>query len=286
MTVETGRREMAPGSNAIHLYLREIGEIPILSREDELALARKAGKGDDEAMKELVRSNLRLVVSIAKKYSNLGLPLLDLIEEGNIGLMKAVNKYDPTRGTKLSTYASWWIRQTVMRALANQGKIIRVPVYLIERLSAIRRAGEELKQVMGREPTCEEIGEQIGMEGRKVAELMAVTRTPSSLFATFDDEGLIELIDTIGDSRVVPASQAVSTNILKEEIMELLKTLSKKEARILSMRFGLGGKQPMTLEKIGKKFKISRERVRQIEDAAIRKLKAVLSEKKGEYLRR
>lgn len=277
---------MAPGSDAIHLYLREIGEIPILSREDELALARKARKGDDEAMKELVRSNLRLVVSIAKKYSNLGLPLLDLIEEGNIGLMKAVKKYDPGRGTKLSTYASWWIRQTIMRALANQAKIIRVPVYLIERLSAIRRAGEDLKQEMGREPTCEEVGEQIGMEGRKVAELMAVSRTPSSLFATFDDEGLIELIDTIGDSRVVPASQAVSKNILQEEILELMKILSKKEARILSMRFGLGDKQPMTLEKIGKKFKISRERVRQIEEAAIRKLKAVLSEKKGECLRR
>ena len=286
MTAETGRREMAPGSDAIHLYLREIGEIPILSREDELALARKARKGDDEAMKELVRSNLRLVVSIAKKYSNLGLPLLDLIEEGNIGLMKAVKKYDPGRGTKLSTYASWWIRQTIMRALANQAKIIRVPVYLIERLSAIRRAGEDLKQEMGREPTCEEVGEQIGMEGRKVAELMAVSRTPSSLFATFDDEGLIELIDTIGDSRVVPASQAVSKNILQEEILELMKILSKKEARILSMRFGLGDKQPMTLEKIGKKFKISRERVRQIEEAAIRKLKAVLSEKKGECLRR
>ena len=277
---------MAPGSESIRLYLREIGEIPSLSREDELALAGKVRDGDERAMKEMVRSNLRLVVSIAKKYSNLGLPLLDLIEEGNIGLMKAVQKYDPGRGTKLSTYASWWIRQAIMRALANQGKIIRVPVYLIERLGAIRRVSEELRQVKGREPTCEEVGEAIGMDGRKVADLLSISRTPSSLFATFNDDGLLELIDTISDSSVIPASQAASRNILQDEILELLKVLSKKEARILSMRFGLKGKPALTLEKIGKKFKISRERVRQIEEAAIRKLKAVLKEKKGEYIRR
>lgn len=277
---------MAPGSEAIRLYLREIGEIPSISREEELALARRARKGDDEAMKGLVRANLRLVVSIAKKYSNLGLPLLDLIEEGNIGLMKAVKKYDPGRGTKISTYASWWIRQTIMRALANQGKIIRVPVYLIERLGAIRRASEELRQAMGREPTCEEVGEEIGMDGRKVADLLSISRTPSSLFASFTDDGLLELIDTIGDSRVVPASQAASRNLLQDELIGMMKILSKKEARILSMRYGLKGRRPMTLEKIGNMFKISRERVRQIEVAAIRKLKAVLKEKKGEYIRR
>lgn len=274
---------MAGGSEAIRLYLREIGEISSISREEELSLAKKARKGDEEAMKQLVRANLRLVVNIAKRYSNLGLPLLDLIEEGNIGLMKAVKKYNPRRGAKLSTYASWWIRQTVMRALANNGKIIRVPVYLIERLGAIRRASEELRQTLGREPTSEEVGEKIGVDGKKVADLVAIARTPSSLFASLDDDGLIQLIDTIGDASIEPASQAASRNILHDEILDLLKVLSKREARLLSMRFGLKDKHAMTLEEVGKKFKISRERVRQIEGAAIRKLKHFLQQKEAEH---
>ncbi len=257
---------------ALGIYLREIGEFPLLTREEERALAARLEKGDEEARKDLIRSNLRLVVKIAKQYKHLGLPLLDLIEEGNLGLMKGVERYDISKGAKLSTYAAWWIKQSIMRALANKGKIIRIPVYMQEKVNAYKKKVAALGQKLGRTPTNREISEKLGITREEIDYLKKVVQVPSSLDASIDREGSSKLSDLVEDTELVPPDQAVDTADLHRELLLLLEELSDREKAIVKIRFGLEGKTPRTLSAIGKKFGISRERVRQIINQATRRL--------------
>lgn len=263
-------------SKNIQLYLRDIGEIPLLTREEEIALAKKIRKGDAEARRHMIRANLRLVVSIAKKYVNIGLPFLDLIEEGNIGLMKAVEKYDVRTGCKLSTYASWWIKQAIMRALANQGKTIRIPVYMVEKMTTLNRIQNEMQQALGRKPTDEELAKNLGLTVDKVKEIHEIVKNPTSLYSTLDEEGVSQLIDVIEDISATSSLTKAHESMTKEDVVELLEFLNEREAQVLIMRFGLLDKNQKTLDEIGKEFGVTRERVRQIIEASIGKLKKVL----------
>ncbi len=257
---------------ALRIYLREIGEFPLLTREEEKALAARLEKGDEEARKDLIRSNLRLVVKIAKKYEHLGLPLLDLIEEGNLGLMKGVERYDSSKGAKLSTYAAWWIKQSIMRALANKGKMIRIPVYMQEKVNSYKKKVAALGQKLGRTPTNREISEKLGITREEIDYLKEVARVPSSLDASIDREGESRLSDLVQDTDLVPPDQAVDTADLHRDLLALLEELPDREKKIIKIRFGLEGRTPRTLSAIGKKFGISRERVRQIINQATRRL--------------
>ncbi len=257
---------------ALRIYLREIGEFPLLTREEEKALAARLEKGDEEARKDLIRSNLRLVVKIAKKYEHLGLPLLDLIEEGNLGLMKGVERYDSSKGAKLSTYAAWWIKQSIMRALANKGKMIRIPVYMQEKVNSYKKKVSALGQKLGRTPTNREISEKLGITREEIDYLKEVARVPSSLDASIDREGESRLSDLVQDTDLVPPDQAVDTADLHRDLLALLEELPDREKKIIKIRFGLEGRTPRTLSAIGKKFGISRERVRQIINQATRRL--------------
>ena len=274
---------MPAEKDPIQIYLKEIGEIPVLSREEEIALAKKAKKGDDEARKKLIRSNLKLVVSIAKKYFNLGLSFPDLVEEGNLGLMKAVEKYDLRKGCKLSTYASWWIKQSIIRALANQSHTIRLPVYIVEKISSIKKVYRELFQLYGHRPSFIEIANELGTTAEKVREIQALANRPDSLQDSVSDNGVNELIDIIADTETVTPLREVAEKMLLEDIMEMLTILTEREAKILSWRFGLFGNLPKTLEEIGDNFDLTRERIRQILEVAIRKLREHLKEKDIEF---
>jgi RNA polymerase primary sigma factor len=274
---------MAESGEPLQIYLKQIGEIPLLSREEEEALGRKCMAGDDEARRNLIRSNLRLVVTIAKKYMNLGLSFLDLIEEGNLGLMKAVDKFDVGKGCKLSTYASWWIKQSIMRALANQAKMIRVPVYMIEKISAVNKTSEKLFKRMGRRPSPQEIATQLGIEPEQVAELQSISQNPESLHETIGEDGVSELIDVISDDGSTSPTRNIAEHLIQDNIMALLSRLDEREAKIVSWRFGLFGDAPKTLEDIGDKLGITRERVRQINEAAVKKMREILKEKKLDY---
>jgi len=270
-------------SPAIRIYLKEIGEIPLLTREEEIALAKKTARGDDSAGKYLVKANLRLVVKIAKKYENIGLPLLDLIEEGNLGLIKAVERYDLRKGTKLSTYAAWWIKQSIMRAIANQSKIIRIPVYMQEKVSSFHKAVEKLAQEIGRPPQRSDIAHKLKMSYKEIDDLREVIRSPSSLDAKIDDEGVSELVDLIQNTSVAAPDHAVNAADLKEDLKQLLAELSPRERRIMEMRFGLKKGEARTLERIGGAFGISRERVRQIINKSIMKLRLIIRERKLDF---
>lgn len=263
-------------SKNIQLYLRDIGEIPLLTREEEIALAKKVRKGDPQARRQMIRANLRLVVSIAKRYVNMGLPFLDLIEEGNIGLMKSVEKYDLRSGCKLSTYASWWIKQAIMRALANQGKTIRIPVYMVEKITTLNKIEREMTQALGKKPTDEELAKQLGISAKKVHEMREIVKNPTSLYSTLDEEGISQLIDVIQDMEAVSSLERAHETMTKEDIVELLEFLNEREAQVLILRFGLLDHNAKTLDEIGKEFGITRERVRQIIEAAINKLRKVL----------
>ncbi len=266
-------------SDPIHLYLRDIGDTPLLTRKEEAALARKVKKGDEEARKQMIRCNLRLVVSIAKRFAmNRGLSFLDLVEEGNIGLMRAIEKFDVSKGCRLSTYASWWIKQAIMRALANQGKTIRIPVYMAERISAVAKATDFLTQTMGRKPTLQEISDKVGIVPAKVRELQTMMVTSSSLHSSFNEDGTIELIDVIEDHDAESPEKTASSKMLREDMVNMLELLSPREQQVLNSRFGLDSGAPQTLEEIGEKLKITRERVRQIESKAIQKIKKVLED--------
>lgn len=269
--------------DAINLYLRDIGAIPLLSREEEAALAKKARRGNRKAKEKLVKSNLRLVVAIAKRYSNLGVSFLDLIAEGNLGLIKAVEKYSPNRGAKLSTYASWWIKQAIIRALANQGKTIRIPVYLVEKIVTIDKAKQTLKHKLGRKPKLREIAKKVRLPVKKVREIETISHTYTSLHTAISEEGMGELIDIIEDIDVLPPSQTVSANMLNRDMLDLLEILDEREQDILTMRFGLKGREPKTLAEIGLKYKLSRERVRQIELKSVRKMKVFLKQQKRDF---
>ena len=265
------------GDSGIKIYLREIGQTPLLTREEEVKLARRIKRGDQAARQQMIKANLRLVVKIAHDYSSYGLPLLDLISEGNIGLMKAVERFDPKKGGKLSTYAAWWIKQSIKRALANQSKTIRLPVHLVDKIARMRRVAMQLAEEFGREPTDEELGEELAMAPSKIAQLRTAAIRPASLDATVgqDDDGAT-LGDMIGDELAQDPSDFLSDKNLRKAVLDLLHVLDERELKIITLRFGLDGKKEMTLEEVGKKFKVTRERIRQLQNIALRKIKRAL----------
>ena len=265
------------GDQGIKIYLREIGQTPLLTREEEVKLARRIKRGDQAARQQMIKANLRLVVKIAHDYANYGLPLLDLISEGNIGLMKAVERFDPKKGGKLSTYAAWWIKQSIKRALANQSKTIRLPVHLVDKIARMRRISMQLTEELGREPTDEELGEELNLSPAKVAQLRTAAIRPASLDAAVgQDEDSASLGDIIGDENARTPYDLLQDKNLRGSIMDLLHVLDARELKILSLRFGLDGKKEMTLEEVGEKFKVTRERIRQLQNIALRKLKKAL----------
>jgi RNA polymerase primary sigma factor len=261
-------------SDPVRMYLKEIGRIPLLNREEEIRLAQKAESGDLKAKEKLTSSNLRLVVSIAKKYIGRGMTFLDLIQEGNKGLIRAVEKYDWTKGFKFSTYATWWIRQAITRAIADQARTIRIPVHMVETINKLMRTSRKLMQDLGREPTPEEIGKAMEMDPDKVREILKISQNTTSLENPVgDSEDDSVLGDFIADDRQISPYEATSQQMLRENIGEVLGALSDREARVLKMRFGLNGGKAMTLEEVGQKFGVTRERIRQIEAKALRKLR-------------
>jgi RNA polymerase primary sigma factor len=262
-------------ADPVRMYLKEIGRIPLLNREQEIRLAQAVEAGDPKAKKDLIDANLRLVVSIAKKYIGRGMTFLDLIQEGNKGLIRAVEKFDWTKGFKFSTYATWWIRQAITRSIADQARTIRIPVHMVETINKLMRTSRRLMQDLGREPTPEEIGEKMeGMEPEKVREILKISQNTTSLETPVGDgEDDSILGDFISDEKQVSPYEATSKQMLRENIEEVLGALSDREARVLRMRFGLQGNKTMTLEEVGKKFGVTRERIRQIEAKALRKLK-------------
>ena len=265
--------------SGIKIYLREIGLIPLLTVEQEVDLAAKIKKGDKAARSLMIRSNLRLVVKIAHDYANLGLPLLDLISEGNIGLMKAVERFDPAKGGKLSTYAAWWIKQSIKRALANQSKTIRLPVHLVDKISKMRRVAMQMSEELGREPTDEELAEEVGLAAGKVSQLKIVSIRPASLDAPISDEDSTEFGEIVGDLEALTPFEQLRDQDLREELGDLVDVLDDREKRIIYSRFGLDGGKGKTLEEVGKKFGVTRERIRQLQNIALKKLRRALNKK-------
>jgi len=259
-------------TDPVRMYLKEIGRIPLLVAAEEVDLAQRIEKGSKAARKKLTQSNLRLVVSLAKKYVGKGMSFLDLIQEGNRGLMRAVEKYDWRRGYKFSTYATWWIRQAITRAIADQARTIRIPVHMVETINKVIRTQRKLMQELGRDPLVEEIGEEVGLSGDRVREIFKLAQETTSLEKPVGEEEDSFLGDFIASDLPTPYDTA-SKQMLKENIEEVLHTLSEREAKVLKMRFGLDGYKPMTLEEVGREFGVTRERIRQIEAKAIRKLK-------------
>src|SRR5881275_1372169 len=260
----------------IKIYLREIGQIPLLTPQQEIELAAKIKKGDREARALMIRSNLRLVVKIAHDYANLGLPLLDLISEGNIGLMKAVERFDPAKGGKLSTYGSWWIKQSIKRALANQSKTIRLPVHLVDKISKMRRTAMRLQEELGREPTAEELAEEMGTTPGRVAQMRMAAIRPASLDAPIGDEDSNNFAEVVQDEAADTPYEQLEEKTVTRMLQEMVKTLDVREATILRARFGLDGGPQKTLEEVGQKFGVTRERVRQIQNIALKKLRKMI----------
>ena len=257
----------------VRMYLREIGRIPLLSYEEELELAKRILEGDEEAKKKLAESNLRLVVSIAKKYVGRGMLFLDLIQEGNMGLIKAVEKFDYTKGYKFSTYATWWIRQAITRAIADQARTIRIPVHMVETINKLIRTSRHLLQQLGREPTPEEIAEEMEISPEKVMEIQKIAQDPVSLETPIGEEDDSHLGDFIQDDDSPSPQDSASYTLLKEQLEEVMKTLTPREAKVLKLRFGLEDGKARTLEEVGREFMVTRERIRQIEAKALRKLR-------------
>jgi RNA polymerase primary sigma factor len=259
--------------NSIKIYLREIGQVALLTPKDEIRLAARIKKGDKEARAQMIKANLRLVVKIAHDYSNLGLPLLDLISEGNIGLMKAVERFDPKKGGKLSTYAAWWIKQSIKRALANQAKTIRLPVHLVDKISKMKRAAHNLSEKLGREPTDEELAARLDMPVVKVAQLRTISIRPASLDAPIGEDEDTQFSEIVGDEAAADPFEMLRDKTMREDIRGLIEELDPREAEILTLRFGLDGNKPLTLEQVGRKFKVTRERIRQIQNIALTRLR-------------
>ena len=277
--VQIGRLEHELSAEGVALddpvkaYLKEIGQVPLLSTEEEQRLARAARAGDADARRRLSEANLRLVVSVAKRYAGRGLPFLDLIQEGNLGLMKAAEKFEPDRGFKFSTYATWWIRQSITRAIADQGRTIRIPVHLVEHINRVRKTAGELLRKNGREPTAEEIAVRLEMEPDRVRELLQLAQDPISLETPVGEEEDAHLEDFIQDEEAgVPVDEA-GRQLLRRELMNVLKSLTPREERVIALRFGLEDGRSRTLEELGREFNVTRERVRQIEAKALRKLR-------------
>lgn len=263
----------SPTDDPVKAYLREIGHYQMLTEEQEIEVAQRVKLGDEQAKKTLIEANLRLVVSIAKRFTQRGLQFLDLIQEGNLGLMKAVDKFDPDMGFKFSTYATWWIRQSITRAIADQSKTIRIPVHMNETINKIRKAGSILQHELGREATIPEIAERIGKTEQEVRYALRVAQEPVSLETPIGEEDDSHLGDFIPDDDTPEPSEATNREMLREDINKVLAQLTDREAEVLRLRFGLVDNQPKTLEEVGRKFKVTRERIRQIEAKAIRKLK-------------
>ena len=257
----------------VRMYLKEIGKVPLLSAEEEIELAKRMENGDQAAKKRLAEANLRLVVSIAKRYVGRGMLFLDLIQEGNLGLIKAVEKFDYRKGYKFSTYATWWIRQSVTRALADQARTIRVPVHMVETINKLIRVSRQLLQELGREPTPEEIAEEMDMPVDRVREILKISQEPVSLETPIGEEEDSHLGDFIQDDNVPVPADAAAFTLLKEQLVEVLGTLTEREQKVLRLRFGLDDGRARTLEEVGKEFNVTRERIRQIEAKALRKLR-------------
>jgi RNA polymerase primary sigma factor len=269
-------KESDPG---IRIYLREIGQIQLLTPQEEIDLAARIKKGDREARTLMIKANLRLVVKIAHDYANLGLPLLDLVSEGNIGLMKAVERFDPAKGGKLSTYAAWWIKQSIKRALANQSKTIRLPVHLVDKISKMNRVASQMSEELGREPTDDELAEEVGLSPRTVSQLKTASIRPSSLNAPINEDDSTEFGDLVGDEDARTPFEFLRDRNLRDELPELLAILDPRERTIIFQRFGLDGARPKTLEEVGKKLGVTRERIRQVQNIALVKLRRALSRK-------
>ena len=265
--------EGVASTDPIREYLKEIGSIPLLTQEQEQDLAKRKSEGDAEAGKKLVEANLRLVVSIAKRYTGRGMSFLDLVQEGNIGLMKAVEKFDYTKGYRLSTYATWWVKQSVTRALAAQSRPTRLPVHMVEAVNRIRKAQRALAVKLGREPSNEEIGKEVGMSEKRVTELMQSSGDTVSLETPVGDEDGSNLGDFVADDSNASTEEKAESVFLREEIEQMLQGLNPREREVIILRFGLESGHPLTLEEVGKRFKVTRERIRQIETAALRKLR-------------
>ena len=263
----------AESTDPVRQYLREIGKVPLLTAEEEVELAKSFEKGEKRAKDKIIQSNLRLVVSIAKKYIGRGMSLLDLIQEGNQGLIRAVEKYDWRKGFKFSTYATWWIRQAITRAIADQARTIRIPVHMVETINRFVRISRRLMQELGREPNPEEVAEVMEIDVSKVREIIKVSQEPTSLEAPVGDEEDSHLGDFIQDTSALSPYDETSRQLLKEQMEEVLSTLSDREKRVLTLRFGLEDGRPRTLEEVGKEFGVTRERIRQIEAKALRKLR-------------
>ena len=264
------------GDNGIKIYLREIGQIPLITVKDEIALAAKIKRGDKDARATMIKANLRLVVKIAHDYANLGLPLLDLISEGNIGLMKAVERFDPAKGGKLSTYGAWWIKQSIKRALANQAKTIRLPVHLVDKISKMKRTAMKLSEKLGREPNDQELADVLGIPRAKVAQLREISIRQASLDATIGDEDDTQFSEIVGDDNAATPFEMLRDKNMRADVRDLLEELEPREAEILNARFGLDGGKQLTLEEVGKKLKVTRERVRQLQNIAITKLRRLM----------
>ena len=274
MVGDTGHDEGAIlTDDPVKVYLKEIGTVPLLSSEEELELAKRVVEGDEKAKKRLSEANLRLVVSIAKRYLGRGIHFLDLIQEGNLGLMKAVEKFDYTKGFKFSTYATWWIRQAITRAIADQARTIRIPVHMVETMNKVRRVSGQLLHNNGREPTPEEVAEELNMPVEKIREIMRASQDPLSLETPIGEEDDTHLGDMVPDGDALAPVEEASHVLLREQLMDVLGTLTPRERKVLQMRFGISGGRPHTLEEVGKEFDVTRERIRQIEAKALRKLR-------------
>lgn len=274
---ESSGRTSRESPTALKLYLREIGKVDLLTVQEEIDLAALIKQGDEAARELMIKANLRLVVKIAHDYDGLGLPLLDLINEGNIGLMKAVERFDPAKGAKLSTYGSWWIKQSIKRALANQSKTIRLPVHMVDKVSKMRRLAMKLQEVLGREPTDEELGEEMDLSPAKVAAMRSAAIKPASLDAPMgDSDDSSSYSEVVEDEKAETPYEQLEDKTVKSMLEEMIKTLNDREAAILRYRFGLDGEDEKTLEDVGEKFGVTRERVRQIQNIALHKLRRMI----------
>jgi RNA polymerase primary sigma factor len=274
-------RGPSDSESLLHLYMREVGQVALLSLQEETELAARIQAGDDQAREHMIRANLRLVVKIARQYEGLGLPLLDLINEGNIGLMKAVEKFDPAKGAKFSTYSCWWIKQSVRRALANQSKTIRLPLHVVEKLCRIQRASVKLQAILGREATSEELAEEVGYPATRIEAMRTAAIRPASLEMSLGDDDTSRLADLVADERIEHPSKQLDETSRGDLLRELVDQLDQRESQILRHRFGLDGGTEKTLEEVGQQLGVTRERIRQLQNGALSKLRKMLEEREA-----